>query len=50
MRWALIRSSRRLVSVIVEGSIFWVVSNRSIHGPYRRHDDRFRLLPTGWRP
>lgn len=50
MRWALIRSSRRLVPVEVFGSVFLVISGRSVHGYYRRHDARFRLMPNGWTP
>ncbi len=43
--YAVIRRSRRIVAVEVTGSIFVVFSGRSVHGPYRRHDPRFLLLP-----
>lgn len=48
--WAIIRSSRRFVRVQVFGSVFLVIAGRDVHGWYRRHDKRFRLLPYGWTP
>lgn len=50
MRWAFIRSSRRLIEVEVYGSVFLVISRRSCHGWYRRHDNRFKLMPRWWHP
>jgi hypothetical protein len=48
--YAVVRSSGRIVPVEVAGSIFIVLSDRSYHGPYRRHDRRFILLARTWRP
>lgn len=52
VKWGIVRSSMRVVGIITMGGAFWVWADnhRSLHGPYRRSDKRFRLMPKGWTP
>jgi hypothetical protein len=43
--YVMIRQSGRIVPAEVSGPIFLVLSGRSVHGPYRRKDRRFTILP-----